>query len=66
MNFCTGHFLTLSSSSLPEDHLRRGIDSRWRSDAAPMTRFGVQERLREGLLTRQAYVNTHIKIDIQP
>jgi hypothetical protein len=57
INFCTGIFPTLSSSSLLEDHLSRGMDSKCRSDAAPMTRFGVQERLRGLFAWQEQHVN---------
>jgi len=46
INFCSHNLVTMSSSSLLEDHLRLGIDNRCRSDAFPMTRLKAQERLR--------------------
>lgn len=51
-NLCIDDSVTLSSSSLLIDHLKRGMDNKRKIDAAPLARFGVHERPCE-LFTRQ-------------
>jgi hypothetical protein len=46
-NLFIDYSVTLSSSSLLIDHLMRGMDNKFKMDAAPLTRLGVQERRRE-------------------